>query len=65
MPDISMCPGTACTKRNECYRYRATPSEYRQSFFTIAPMNSDGDCEYFWSIEGYTRLQPIKTEETT
>lgn len=26
MPDISMCCNEFCEKRNECYRYRATPN---------------------------------------
>lgn len=59
MPDISMCAGGTCPSKDQCYRYRAVPNEYRQSYFMTPPLE-DGKCEYFWSIDGYTRLQPIK-----
>ncbi len=32
MPDITMCPGTGCPMREQCYRYMATPNPYQQSF---------------------------------
>lgn len=32
MADITMCTGTGCPLREKCYRYTATPNEYRQSF---------------------------------
>lgn len=51
MPDISMCEGEGCPMRTECYRHTATPSEYRQSYFSEAPYNEEaGDCEYFMEI---------------
>lgn len=39
MPDITMCSGTNCISKKECYRHTATPSEYRQSYFMTAPVN--------------------------
>ena len=59
MPDISMCNGVRvdnnnsemCPLRNSCYRYLATPSEFRQSFFVDAPFIKEPDgtsCEYYW-----------------
>jgi hypothetical protein len=45
MPDITMCMSAACKFRKYCYRYTATPSEYRQSFAKFEP-ESDG-CDYY------------------
>jgi len=30
-PDITMCSGQECPKKDTCFRYLAKPSEYRQS----------------------------------
>ena len=32
MTDISMCKNKTCTKSSSCYRFTATPNEYRQSY---------------------------------
>jgi hypothetical protein len=48
MPDIAMCKGTDCPLKNECYRFLATPSEYRQSYFVTPPIE-DGKCIEFWN----------------
>lgn len=37
VPDITMCKGTGCPLRNSCYRFTATPNEYRQSYFVVEP----------------------------
>ena len=47
MPDISMCLGTGCPKKDECYRYTAKPTPHWQSYFCKPPIK-DGECEYFW-----------------
>lgn len=63
MTDISMCLGGDCTLKNDCYRYRAIPNEYRQSMFRKPPYK-DGGCDKFWDInlkpKGWYRLQPLK-----
>lgn len=46
MPDITMCEGTGCPLKDDCYRFKAKPSEYRQSYF-INPPNKGDKCEYF------------------
>lgn len=54
MPDISMCPGEMCTQRDKCYRYKAKPSQFRQSFFMKAPWTIyEGRqvCTYLWPME--------------
>ena len=47
MSDITMCFGTDCPIKENCYRYTATANEYRQSYFTNPPYKKD-KCDYFW-----------------
>lgn len=49
MADITMCKGTDCPHRESCYRYKATPSKYMQSYFVEPPVK-DGKCEHFAEI---------------
>ena len=49
MPDISMCPGTDCPKKETCYRFMATPCDY-QSYFVEAPIKEGGECDHYWEI---------------
>jgi hypothetical protein len=42
-----MCNGNGCPKANQCYRFTAKPSEYRQAYFVTAPVDEDGECGYF------------------
>ena len=51
MPDITMCKGDNCESKNECYRYKAKPSEFRQSWFMKPPFDTESECDYFWEIE--------------
>lgn len=46
MPDIAMCKGGKCPLRDHCYRHRATPSEFRQSYFAEPPNNGDTCTEF-------------------
>lgn len=34
MPDLCMCTGN-CDKKEECYRYMATPDPYGQTFSSL------------------------------
>ena len=43
-PDISMCKDEECPRRNECYRFTATPDPRWQCY---AGYKWDGDCYYF------------------
>jgi hypothetical protein len=45
MPDITLCTGEGCPLKDECYRYKAKPSE-RQSYFERPPYKGD-KCDYF------------------
>jgi len=65
MPDICMCQSHKCPLRNSCYRYRAIPDDYRQSYFMESPWKEkDGDwCRYHMEIyPGNERITPIKDE---
>ena len=46
MPDITMCKGDGCPLKLDCYRFRATPSQYRQSYFVTPPIKEDGTCSH-------------------
>jgi hypothetical protein len=46
-PDIAMCSGTDCPKRETCYRATAKPSPHWQSYMH-PPRLPDGTCEYYW-----------------
>lgn len=47
MPDITMCEGTGCPRKESCHRFAAKPSEY-QSYFVTPPVKEDGKCEMYW-----------------
>jgi hypothetical protein len=60
-PDISLCPGTDCPQKESCYRYTAKPNEYRQSYFSVAPIK-DGKCDMYWVEKAeaiFTELKDI------
>ena len=50
MPDITMCNGNNCELSSTCYRYKAEPSEYMQSYFIKEP-NNGLECDYYWEIK--------------
>ena len=54
MPDITMCPGHGCPQRALCWRAKADPSPYRQSYFNAPPMEDDLSCDYFWPMRELT-----------
>ena len=59
MPDIAMCTGTGqtngkstslmeCPKKETCYRFKAKPSEHRQTYFVGLPYDPmTEECIYF------------------
>lgn len=49
MPDITMCCNIDCPLKEKCYRYRAVPDSYWQSFAMYKP--KDNVCDYFWLID--------------
>lgn len=55
MPDITMCCNNDCPFRDKCYRYRAIPAEFWQSYGEFKPFLHDSglwDCLHFWEIGG-------------
>jgi len=44
MPDISMCHGEGCEKKDTCYRHTAKPSPFMQSYIAPEPK----DCKHYW-----------------
>ena len=61
MPDITMCTNNSCVLRNECFRFRADPNPYRQSYFAENPEPINEKCEHFMKIfeNSSYNLQPI------
>jgi hypothetical protein len=45
-----MCSGNNCELSSTCYRYKAEPSQYRQSYF-CKPPNNNLECDYYWEIK--------------
>jgi hypothetical protein len=48
MPDITLCTNSDCQFTEFCFRYKATPSEYVQSYIRFEPQ--DDKCEFFIQI---------------
>jgi hypothetical protein len=48
MPDITMCPGARCDKKDSCYRHTATASTPYQYWAQFDPE----DCKQYWPIDG-------------
>jgi len=48
MPDIAMCEGLDCSINYRCFRFRAKPNEYRQSY--IQPEFPGPHCTDKWLI---------------
>ena len=58
MPDITMCCNYDCPIKSKCYRYRAVPDAYWQSFAMYKPkITLNGslpikvECEHFWEVD--------------
>ena len=58
MPDITMCSGIGCPKKQSCYRHTAKASDY-QSFFMTPPIK-DGECDHYWDNENYKQEEDGK-----
>ena len=64
MPDITMCTNSECPIREFCYRYRAIPSDFRQSYCDFH-FTRLGDCVSkcfdFWDLREYKH--PVESLE--
>jgi len=45
--DITMCKGTDCPLKENCYRFTAKSDDVYQSYFVDPPIK-DGKCDMFW-----------------
>lgn len=49
MADISMCLNHKCKLKESCYRYKAYPSPFNQSYSKFEP-KSDTECDAYMEI---------------
>lgn len=71
MPDITMCEGGSCPKKNECYLYRALPSPQMQSYMMppYLEMKVRGksekyfECVSFVHIQSHHRVKDLERED--
>lgn len=63
MPDITMCKGEDCPLRESCYRYKAKPNEFGQSYFYYSPIQGE-ECKYYWEWRDIprTKYNPEQTD---
>lgn len=60
MPDISMCKGGDCPKKQDCYRFKAKPSQYMQTYFMHPPYDvKEQTCEMFWDDSEYKEKNSV------
>jgi hypothetical protein len=48
MPDLTLCTNIDCQFTDFCFRYKAKPSQYSQSYCRFEPDNDH--CEFFIQI---------------
>jgi len=51
MPDITICKNNVCPLSDNCYRYKATPLKYGQSYslfrFKVNPNTNTSTCKFY------------------
>lgn len=62
MPDITMCDGTLCARKDTCYRHTATEDKYGQAFFVTPPLDADGGCQSYWPTRAKHETQDIQAD---
>ena len=64
MPDYALCTNDECQKKDNCFRFRAVPSEFMQSYAAFEPVQkmSGISCDGFIPLYNMThyKLKPIK-----
>ena len=49
MVDYAMCEGTKCPLKETCYRFRACPDKYMQTWMEKVPYDFEKQqCTYYW-----------------
>lgn len=49
-PDISMCENTSCPSKETCYRFKAVPNEYRQSYMEFKVKEGEKKCYHYMKL---------------
>lgn len=62
MPDITMCKGKGCKKRESCYRYVAKPDRF-QSYSAFEFLIVNGKCDWYWRCEDGDQGSGSRTSE--
>jgi hypothetical protein len=57
--DITMCKGTDCPLKENCYRFTAKSDDVYQSYFVDPPIK-DGKCDMFWGETQKEILNQLK-----
>jgi len=47
MPDLALCKNTTCPSNKKCYRFTATPNEFRQVYGDFTPEEDEVNCSFF------------------
>lgn len=55
MPDITMCKDQDCPKKDNCYRFTATPDEL-QIYYVNSPWFNN-QCEFFWDNQHHETIR--------
>jgi len=63
MPDISMCIAQTCPSKDKCYRFRAIPNPYRQSYTLFKPDEGKMKCDNFIGLLKKDKLTPTKDDK--
>lgn len=53
MPDMAMCRGGDYPLKENCYRFTATPNEWRQSYFSTPPWKGEKNCDYYIPVQKF------------
>ena len=48
MSDISMCSTNICPLKETCYRHKATPDKYWQSYTSFKYDEETKSCKHYW-----------------
>lgn len=62
--DIAMCHGVDCPMKDRCLRYRAIPSQYRQTYLAEVPYDAEKkSCQHFWDHGDGWRIRDVDVIE--
>lgn len=62
MPDISMCGNMKCPSKETCYRFKAVPNPYRQSYMKFEPKEGENKCYHYMKLKNGDRIITIYKE---